>query len=84
MRTPWQRTDHSGKPGGGGVMAVLRGRLFEKAGVHCSTVHGEFAPEFRAQILGAADDPPVLGVALPDHPPAQPPRARRPHEQVLN
>jgi coproporphyrinogen III oxidase len=67
---PWSRTDHSGAPGGGGKMAMLRGALFEKAGVHTSAVHGTLAPEFAAQIKGAEDSPEfwAAGLSLIAHP----------------
>ena len=67
--TPWDRTDPSGEPGGGGVRGVMKGKVFEKVGVNVSTVGGMLEGEFGKTIHGAGEDPRfcATGISLVAH-----------------
>jgi len=67
--TAWDREDAAGGDGGGGVRGLMKGKVFEKAGVNVSTVGGAFAPDFAKTIHGAGDDPSFFatGISLVAH-----------------
>ena len=68
--TPWSREEAGNANPGGGVRAVMKGKVFEKVGVNVSTVHGTFAPEFAASVNGASADQPgftATGISLVAH-----------------
>ena len=71
-RTEWRREENEEveNKAGGGVISVLKGRVFEKAGVNVSTVMGEFSEEFQDKIPGASEDPRfwASGVSVVIHP----------------
>ncbi len=54
--------------GGGGLTRILRGEVFEKAGVATSVVFGELSPAFAAQLPGTGHEFFATGVSLVLHP----------------
>lgn len=68
----WTRTDVKGGTGGGGLTRILSGgKVFEKAGVNFSAVHGFMAKEFATKLgVSQSEDVPFFatGVSLVIHP----------------
>ncbi len=64
VRTAWERPE-----GGGGVMSVMRGQVFEKVGVNISVVQGRFTPDFARQMHGAGENAAfwAAGISLVAH-----------------
>lgn len=70
QKKKWLRDPSNKKDLGGGEISILRGKIFEKAGVNISTVNGQFSKEFRSQIPGTTNNPSfwASGISLVIHP----------------
>jgi coproporphyrinogen III oxidase len=64
----WQRTDHAGNPGGGGITRAFQGPLFENAGVNTSCVYGKIDSQFAKVLTGTGDEMWAAGISLILHP----------------
>lgn len=64
----WDRLDHAGKPGGGGITRAFSGELFENAGVNTSCVFGAIDPKFAQVMPGTGTDMWAAGLSLILHP----------------
>jgi len=64
----WQREDHAGSPGGGGITRAFQGKLFENAGVNTSCVFGQIDPQFAKHLQGTGDEMWAAGISLIIHP----------------
>lgn len=87
-RTDWDRGGDNNAPNatgsilnGGGEISLMRGgRVFEKAGVNISIVHGTFSESFRKEIPGATESGGkfrAAGISLVMHP-------RSPHVPIVH
>ena len=70
VKVNWNRKKENSRDTGGGEMSILRGEIFEKAGVNISTVFGEIAKELKGKIPGTEKNKNfwASGISLVIHP----------------
>lgn len=64
----WERLDHVGEPGGGGITRAFEGEHFENAGVNTSLIFGKINPDFASKLSGTGDELWASGISLIIHP----------------
>jgi coproporphyrinogen III oxidase len=64
----WERLDHKGNPGGGGITRAFTGSVIENAGVNTSMVFGAIDPAFAGKLGGTGDQMWAAGISLIIHP----------------
>jgi coproporphyrinogen III oxidase len=64
----WERVDHAGNPGGGGITRAFAGDIFENAGVNTSEIFGKINPDFASKLNGSSDELWAAGISLIIHP----------------